>query len=171
MSLLLTVLAHLVWYSFLVVAGAGIVLLLLTPIVLAFKLVVTALVIVHHFIVGILSLITLPLTWLLRLRNRNVRSFYRRYRDLGGAAGPGESARQADRGDTAVPSPQPGDLDPYQILGVSRGASKEALSRAYREKMQMNHPDKVAALDPALQELATVRTQMIGQAYRQILGA
>lgn len=50
--------------------------------------------------------------------------------------------------------------NPYKILGVSEGASKEEIRRAYRKKAKENHPDLHPG-DPH----ATERMQQINAAY------
>ena len=32
-------------------------------------------------------------------------------------------------------------MDPWKILGVEKGASKEVIQKAYREKVRKHHPD------------------------------
>ena len=58
--------------------------------------------------------------------------------------------------------------DPYQVLGVSRGASREEIKKAYKTAMNKYHPDKVAHLGDDLQELAKQKTQEISQAFEQL---
>ncbi len=58
--------------------------------------------------------------------------------------------------------------DPYEILGVSPSATKEALRAAYKARMQEYHPDKVAHLGDELQELAHRKAQEIQRAYEQL---
>lgn len=56
----------------------------------------------------------------------------------------------------------------YDILGVKYNASKEEIRTAFKNKMMMNHPDKLAALDPELQRFATERTIAIKNAYERL---
>ena len=60
--------------------------------------------------------------------------------------------------------------DAWSVLGIKPGASKAEITKAYREKMLKNHPDKVAMLDPALQEFANKRTLKIQAAYDELTG-
>ena len=58
--------------------------------------------------------------------------------------------------------------DPYQILGVSRNVTESELNARYRQLLRANHPDKVAQLDPEIQEFATERSRRIIEAYEQV---
>lgn len=57
--------------------------------------------------------------------------------------------------------------DPYQILGVSRGASDEEIKKAYRILSRKYHPD--ANIDNPNQLQAEERFKQVQQAYRQIM--
>jgi uncharacterized membrane protein YkvA (DUF1232 family) len=61
-------------------------------------------------------------------------------------------------------------FDAYEVLGVTRSASREAIKEAYRARMQEYHPDKVAHLGEELQSLALEKSQDIQRAYRQLQG-
>ena len=53
--------------------------------------------------------------------------------------------------------------DPYDILGVPRGASEEDIKRAYRELAKKYHPDNYT--DPNMSELASEKMKEINEAY------
>lgn len=76
------------------------------------------------------------------------------------------STRTEERHDPAQRSP----MAPYEVLGVQPGASKEEIKAAYRDAMLKNHPDRVAHLDPVLQELAAKRAQEITAAFSYLCG-
>ena len=59
-------------------------------------------------------------------------------------------------------------LDPFEILGIARSASSDAIRAAYRARMMEYHPDKVAHLGVELQKLAHKKAQQIERAYRQL---
>ena len=61
-----------------------------------------------------------------------------------------------------------GTPDPYEILGVPRTASQSELNARYRQLLRVNHPDKVAQLDPEIQAFATERARKIIEAYEAI---
>jgi len=61
-------------------------------------------------------------------------------------------------------------FDAYEVLGVTRSASSDAIQEAYRSRMQEYHPDKVAHLGEELQQLAHEKSQQIQRAYRQLHG-
>lgn len=58
--------------------------------------------------------------------------------------------------------------DLYSLLGVSTTATKDEIRAAFKAKMMMNHPDKLASLDPELQRIATERTVAIKDAYERL---
>lgn len=85
----------------------------------------------------------------------------RRYR---GAAG----ARRRARGGAALPAEPRVSDDPYEVLGIRRGASPEEIKRAYRREMTKYHPDKVRHLGEELQSLADKRAKAIQSAYERL---
>jgi len=58
--------------------------------------------------------------------------------------------------------------DPYQVLGVERGASPEAIKKAYRNMAAKYHPDKFAHLGEDFQKTAEHRFKEIHEAYRTL---
>ena len=58
--------------------------------------------------------------------------------------------------------------DPHAVLGVTRGASAEEITRAYREQMKRYHPDRVAHLGEELRQLAHRKALEIQRAYAEI---
>jgi uncharacterized membrane protein YkvA (DUF1232 family) len=61
-----------------------------------------------------------------------------------------------------------GEWDPYAVLGVTRGASADEITRAYREQMRLYHPDRVAHLGEELRQLAHRKALEIQRAYAEI---
>ncbi|HEY5465997.1 MAG TPA: J domain-containing protein [Clostridia bacterium] len=53
--------------------------------------------------------------------------------------------------------------DPYETLGVRRGASQEQIKKAYRDMVKKYHPDKYK--DHPLEDLAKEKMQEINEAY------
>jgi len=58
--------------------------------------------------------------------------------------------------------------DPWTVLGIARGASREEITRAYRERMKEYHPDRVAGLGADLRALAHEKTVEIRRAYEAL---
>jgi len=58
--------------------------------------------------------------------------------------------------------------DPYEILGIDKGASQEEIKKAYKNLIQINHPDKVSHLDKKFQILAEQRSKKIIEAYDKL---
>lgn len=61
--------------------------------------------------------------------------------------------------------------NPYQILGVKEGISREDLKKAYHQLSMENHPDRMKGfgLGADYLELATRRMARINEAYNRIL--
>lgn len=59
-------------------------------------------------------------------------------------------------------------FDPWNTLGLARNASSPDIKKAYRKKMLMNHPDRVADLDPLLRQFAEKRAIEIHKAYKML---
>ena len=57
--------------------------------------------------------------------------------------------------------------DPYQVLGVTRGASDEEIKKAYRTLSRKYHPD--ANVNNPNKEQAEERFKQVQQAYDQIM--
>jgi DnaJ-domain-containing protein 1 len=89
----------------------------------------------------------------------------------GGGAGAGGGARaagSAPRGARAARVPPAVDeSNPWAVLGVQRGATKEALSAAFRREVLKYHPDHAEAAGWDA-EAANRRTQLVLDAYRQL---
>jgi len=57
--------------------------------------------------------------------------------------------------------------DPYQVLGVTRGASDEEIKKAYRTLSRKYHPD--ANVNNPNKDQAEERFKQVQQAYDQIM--
>lgn len=99
-----------------------------------------------------------------RQRARGPGEFHR----AAGSAGAGAHGRDAHgagagvAGDDAVP------WDPYAVLGVHRGATREEVRDAYRAQMKLYHPDRVADLGAELQAVAHRKSIEIQRAYEEL---
>ena len=61
-----------------------------------------------------------------------------------------------------------GSFNPYEVLGVSQGASREEIRSAYRELIARYHPDKVAHLGQEFEAIAREKTLAINRAYEML---
>jgi uncharacterized membrane protein YkvA (DUF1232 family) len=87
--------------------------------------------------------------------------YYRRQRMLKEA-----STRSNQTGQTADDhQSHAADANPYTVLEIEPGASKEEIKAAYRRLAAQYHPDKVQHLGREIQELAEARFKEIQQAY------
>ncbi len=80
---------------------------------------------------------------------------------------------QRKRGEDARPKkPSSGQgFDPYEVLQVTRGASKQEIKAAYLELIKQYHPDKVSHLGKEFQEIAKEKTQAINRAYEMLISS
>ena len=68
-----------------------------------------------------------------------------------------------------TPSARPDEAwNPYAVLGVEHGASRDEITHAYREQMKRYHPDRVAGLGEELQQLAHRKAIDIQRAYDEL---
>ena len=56
-------------------------------------------------------------------------------------------------------------VDPYEILGVRRAATREEITEAYRALAQIYHPDRYVNLPPRVQAEAETRMKQLSEAY------
>jgi len=106
--------------------------------------------------------------------------YYLRFRRLPGflsgfmRSGPGGNASAGRSGNSDSRAggngPQAAAADPYEVLGIRRGAGPEEIRSAYRKAAQAYHPDKVAHLGPELRELAQRKFIEIQKAYAALTG-
>jgi hypothetical protein len=78
-----------------------------------------------------------------------------------------QNAQEATEEEQADDSTDPN--DPYHILGVKRGVTSSELNARYRQLLRVNHPDKVAQLDPEIQAFASERARRIIEAYKVLV--
>jgi hypothetical protein len=84
-------------------------------------------------------------------------------RQGGGAAGEREAGPRAE-------GPREREEDPYTVLGLEPGASREEVKAAYRRLVAQYHPDKVTHLGKEFQDLAHRRLLQIQRAYQHLTG-
>lgn len=58
-------------------------------------------------------------------------------------------------------------INPYEVLGVRKGASKEDIKKAYREQAKKYHPDQYG--DNPLKDLAEDKMQELNEAYDSLM--
>lgn len=111
----------------------------------------------------------LVMGWLAWVYRRQMRSYFDTHSrqtppegSTNESSGPGRSRSTGASGQR--------DLDPFEVLGVSRSASSDEIQAAYRARMMEYHPDKVAHLGAELQDLAHNKAQQIERAYRRLRG-
>lgn len=59
--------------------------------------------------------------------------------------------------------------DPYKVLGLEPGATKEEVKKAYRRLAMKYHPDKVANMSQDIQDNAARQFREINAAYEEIM--
>lgn len=58
-------------------------------------------------------------------------------------------------------------MNPYEVLGIKEGATKEEIKAAYREQVKKYHPDKHQ--DNPLNDLAEEKMQEVNEAYDMLM--
>lgn len=102
-----------------------------------------------------LALFALVLWWVYRLKRASQAT---------NASSAHTGSEQHDSGREEVP-----EEDPYNILGVQPGASKEEIKAAYKRLAAQYHPDKVQHLGKEFQELAHKKFVAIQKAYDELM--
>ena len=107
------------------------------------------------------------LYWYFIYRPAKMRAGYRKsyYREGQGtgAGGPQENRQKAH------PANGFSKRNPYEVLGVARGASIDEIKDAYRKLANKYHPDKVTYLGDEFKELADKRFKEIQEAYQELV--
>jgi DnaJ like chaperone protein len=98
---------------------------------------------------------------------------YRYYRRLSPRRKPDNRSGQSqdtanDRQYRATDSDSRDHRDPYAILGLTPGATREEIKGAYRRLAAQYHPDKVQHLGKEFQKMAEARFREIQQAYDEL---
>ena len=90
----------------------------------------------------------------------------------GKAGGKGKTGgrKSGDAGASKSGRQDTGRKDPYTILGIEPGASREEIHEAYRRLVQQYHPDKVSHLGDEFRELAQDKFVEIQWAYEELTG-
>ena len=55
--------------------------------------------------------------------------------------------------------------DPYEVLGLSKGANEQAVEEAYQRLLRENSPEAVSSMGEDIQEFARRKTEEIEAAY------
>jgi uncharacterized membrane protein YkvA (DUF1232 family) len=108
------------------------------------------------------------LYWYFIYRPAKMKAYYRKsyYKEGQGRGGAGfQENRQKDQGVNGFSK-----RDPYEVLGVAKGASMDEIKNAYRKLANKYHPDKVTYLGDEFKELANKRFKEIQEAYEQLAG-
>ncbi|MBI2080399.1 MAG: DnaJ domain-containing protein [candidate division NC10 bacterium] len=83
---------------------------------------------------------------------------------------PGGGPAGAGRAEPRAEGRREREEDPYAVLGLEPGASREEVKTAYRRLVAQYHPDKVSHLGKEFQDLAHRRLIEIQQAYQYLVG-
>ena len=58
--------------------------------------------------------------------------------------------------------------DPYEVLGLEKGATREAIDEAKQRLLDQNSPETVAGMSEEIQAVAQRKTEEIEQAYQDL---
>ncbi len=83
-------------------------------------------------------------------------------RKKAGSGSPGGGGRRPRH------APNRTEESPYDVLGVSQGASREEIRSAYKRLVAQYHPDKVQHLGPEFQKLAHEKFVAVQEAYEKL---
>ncbi|RJP84756.1 MAG: J domain-containing protein [Desulfobacteraceae bacterium] len=84
-----------------------------------------------------------------------------------GGSGNGEGVKEEKPGGAQTNQFRP--KDPYEVLEISPGATKQEIQAAYRKIVPQYHPDKVAHLGREIQDLAKEKFVEIQNAYDALM--
>ena len=107
------------------------------------------------------------LYWYLIYRPARMRSQFKRAYYGRGEGAKGEAYQGNQQGGQA--GPEFSRRDPYEVLGVPRGAPQDEIRRAYRKLVVKYHPDKVNHLGDEFRILAEKRFKEIQGAYQELM--
>jgi DnaJ-domain-containing protein 1 len=79
------------------------------------------------------------------------------------------SASSSGKQQTTSPGREEAGSDPYEVLGLDHGASKEEIKAAHKRLAAQYHPDKVQHLGKEFQELAHKKFVAIQNAYDTLM--
>lgn len=107
------------------------------------------------------------LVWFLTARRtgESPGDFYRRYRNYRRPSP--DQGEEESWGREAASDDEKG--DPFKILGVEPGASRDEIKAAYRRAVAKYHPDKVTHLGREFQDLAHRKLVAIQRAYETLV--
>ena len=106
------------------------------------------------------------LYWYLIYRPARMRSQFKRAYYGRGEGANGEAYQGNQKGGQT--GPEFSRRDPYEVLGVPRGAPQDEIRRAYRKLVVKYHPDKVNHLGDEFRILAEKRFKEIQGAYQEL---
>ncbi|MGC9324992.1 MAG: DnaJ domain-containing protein [Desulfomonilia bacterium] len=104
--------------------------------------------------------------------NRKPFTFWKNFQKTAGRSSSGTAGASRSRSDDTGTSSQgheQEETDPYRILGVPPGSSREEITRAYRQLAGKYHPDKVQHLGEEFRTLAEQRFKEIQRAYSYLM--
>jgi uncharacterized membrane protein YkvA (DUF1232 family) len=108
------------------------------------------------------------LYWYFIYRPAKLKAYYRKsYYQEG--QGQKEEGFQENHKRTQQPGNKFSKRDPYEILGVAKGASIDEIKNAYRKLANKYHPDKVNHLGDEFKELANKKFKEIQEAYQELV--
>lgn len=110
-------------------------------------------------------------TYYYRYDNTNsAKDFEEFFRQAGGFGGYQQQSSGYSYGNANNPFGYTEDLTKYyQVLGVSKGASKDEIKKAYRELVKQNHPDKFSNASEQEKQYHENKLKEINEAYEKLI--
>lgn len=81
---------------------------------------------------------------------------------------PKRETQQSHSHDTSPSSQAMTTKTPYEVLGISRGATDAEIEHAYKEQIKEYHPDRVHGLGKEIRDVAERKTQELNLAYETL---
>ena len=138
----------------------------------------------EEYLLPAIAVIGLLIRWLTKNQYQQQYQQYKKQHSQGGGTAGGQSQTGSQSSSSFYnrfgswgagfqqPQSPPSTKDPYELLGINKGASMEKIKKAYRDNLKKFHPDVVEnlKLGPEYREMFEEKTREIQKAFEQLGG-